>query len=156
MNIDYIKFVNQLPAIPNDTSIEDYCKTLRTNVTDLVYIAAPYYHPNVEVKIARAQTCKAILDSFHRHMVLALSPIGKTGAMDIRSPDDTNWLDIDLRTLKVCKQLLVVTLPGMLQSPGLAVELGFAKANSMPIHRITPYHWTKYISNEQLQILKAI
>lgn len=46
------------------------------------------------------------------------------------------WYELDLAFLKGCRAMIVLMLPGVADSKGVALELKYAKASGMPVYRL--------------------
>ena len=110
----------------------------------VLYLAAPYSHPDPAVRAARADLasqCAAWLTA-RGHRVI--SPLSMGHAMTLAArqirvelpTDFYHWRHVCLRMLEGCEGLAVLLLAGVRESAGVAAELARARALGMPCSQL--------------------
>lgn len=144
INLDYHKLITQLPTIQHTSLIQHYQETLPDE--HLIYIASPYTHGKLYVMQSRRQLCYAIDAYLTSAGFTTHNPIGTTTSKGGDSPADDNWYDIDLRELNKATHMLVLDIPGITKSIGVALEIGFAKGKQLSICRARYPEWEQHIN----------
>lgn len=103
----------------------------------LVYLACPFRHPDPEMRKKRcavAHTMAAQLSAEY----YVFSPLTHNEILVSLAPElpREHWIEFDLRILKTCDKLLILTLDGWETSWGVQKEIAFAKENNIPIEEI--------------------
>lgn len=111
---------------------------------DIVYLACPYSHESMEVRISRfEQSAHAAAHLIHEGMFV-YSPITMTHPIDLvmASEGETMgsdyWCDFDEAFMSVCSRMIILEIPGWTESSGIAREIGFFQSAGKPISMIVP------------------
>lgn len=105
---------------------------------ELIYIAAPYSHPNSEVREGRLRMVSYYAFTLHKKGIFAYSPLthdinlAKFGMGD----NFADWEEFDLLMLSKCDKLYVLKFPGWEDSVGVTAEIKKAKELKIPIEEI--------------------
>jgi hypothetical protein len=104
----------------------------------LTYLACPYSHPKKGVREGRFQLCTLAaawwMKRFPRSNVF--SPITHSHPLHaIAGMDGTwqFWKRVDEQYLRLCKRIVVLTIPGWKESIGVQAEIKIAKRLNIPI-----------------------
>lgn len=107
--------------------------------TGIAYLACPYTHPSMEVRVARFEaSAGAAADLIHRGMFV-YSPITMTHPIDLvmaaegETMGSDYWCNFDEALMRVCDEMIILTIPGWRQSSGIARETAFFRAAGKPI-----------------------
>ena len=99
--------------------------------TGLVYLACPYTHPSIDLRIARFEaSAQAAAYLIHQGMFI-YSPITMTHPIDVAMATENEtmgsdyWCDFDEAFMRVCDEMIILTLPGWRESKGIAREAVF-------------------------------
>lgn len=107
-------------------------------VKELFYLAIPYTGREALSYKVSSRVAGKLMEGG----VLVFSPITHSHAIVEESnldPHDCDlWLDLDLRILRHCDRLVVVTLPGWEQSQGVQIEMDEAQRRGIPISFVPP------------------
>ncbi len=151
MNKEYQKFIKQLPDL-SQTTVPDlvaHCRRIIEPAAHNIYIACAYKDSKVSVMEARKLLCIAVSNELRGAHIKHYNPIGdttkNTTELEPKSPEYTNWYDIDLSLLDNATHLLILDIPGIQNSLGVAVEIGFAKAKRIPIYTIPESLWSPLV-----------
>lgn len=105
----------------------------------IVYLACPYSHPDMAVRIARFEdSARAAAHLIHQG-IFVYSPITMTHPIDLvmASENETMgtdyWVDFDEAFMDVCSEMLILTLPGWQKSRGIQREIDYFQAAGKPI-----------------------
>lgn len=129
---DYLKY-----TCPDEYP-EDFCDYL---VSELVYIAGPYMHPDPRVREERFQALTKFAGEQMADHVEVYSPITHNHpiATMVDLPRDWSfWKFFDERMLSRSRLLVVYCLPGWDKSIGVAAEIEFAKTRNILTVYIKP------------------
>ena len=152
MNTEYQKFIKQLPNIDHSSTLDlaAHCRRLINPAAHSLYIACAYKDSQTRVMKARRTLCTTISSILKGANIKHYNPIGDTTKntveLEPESPETTNWYDIDLEQLDKVTHLLVVDIPGIQNSIGVAIEIGFAKGKKLPIYKIPEELWSPLVS----------
>ena len=97
----------------------------------LVYLAAPYSHPDANVRQARFETCCKVAGELLKRGSIVYCPIVSSHpvAVHCRLPGTWDfWKPTDLFFLGLSRQMWVLTLDGWQYSQGLEAEMKHADA----------------------------
>lgn len=115
---------------------------VKTNIP-LLFLACPYSHPDINVRIRRAieasdMTARLMAVGYavfspisHGHAVHECDP-----AFDAVGTDAETWAVINDRVLLVSSSLLVLGIPGCMESAGVRREVGLAVRANIPVNLI--------------------
>ena len=112
------------------------------NSTLRYYVAVPFYHPNPDAEVARVHIAHYIDKAFQSHKLQTFNPIASlwtpTGYKAELPPPGLTWYEWDLAILAESDVLvLVCTDPGILESVGVALELGYSMALNLDIIQLS-------------------
>lgn len=105
---------------------------------ELFYLAIPY---TGKEDLSYLVSCK-VAGKLMEGGVLVFSPIAHSHSIvqetNLDPHDEDLWLGLDLRILRHCDRLVVVTLPGWEQSKGVQIEMDEAQRLGIPIFFVPP------------------
>lgn len=107
----------------------------------LMYLASPYSDPDPDIRFARYRKVCYAASKLLQAGTMCFSPIAHTHsiAMEGALPTDfAFWKEYNLAMISACTHFAVLTLPGWLESKGVAGEIEIAKRLNMPISYV---HW---------------
>lgn len=106
---------------------------------EIAYLACPYTHQSLEVRIARfEESARAAAHLIHKGMFV-YSPITMTHPIDLvmASEGETMgsdyWCDFDEAFMRVCSEMIVLTVAGWRESNGIAREAAFFRGSHKPV-----------------------
>ena len=139
-NKQYLQFLEQYPEV---SVIRPYKECEWLVGKHLIYIAVPFYHENKAIQQDRINAVVAInnkLISLGYNTLCPISdiPDNKKGDENNMPPDGRTWYDVGLEELQTTTHFLLLALPGIAYTPGVALELGYAIAKQIPIIRVSP------------------
>lgn len=105
-------------------------------VGELVYLAAPYSHPDPAVREARFQEINRVAGSLMAAGIFVFSPISHTHpiAEAHALPGSWEfWEAYDRAMLSRCSRVIVLQLEGWEASVGVAAELALAAEFALPV-----------------------
>ena len=106
-----------------------------------VYLAAPYQSSDREEVKWRVKMCGLAARRLLELGIPAFSPCTYTaqwqgddlaGGMEPAN----GWYELDLAFLRGCRAMIVLMLPGVGNSKGVAMETAYAKAHGIPLYRL--------------------
>lgn len=121
---------------------------------ELIYVAAPYTHPDPVVVEGRMYALERHLAHLSADRKVAFSPLLMHYCLDrgIELPGDYGfWRNHCLTLLSKSDVLDVLMLPEWNASEGVADEIEFAKANGIPVRFSCPDYATFESLQQQLQ-----
>lgn len=101
----------------------------------MIYLAAPYTHPDPAIQQARFEAITAKAASLMRAS-LVFSPITyghPFGQLGLMKTDHETWTDFNRYMLNACHSMYLLPLPGWRQSKGVAWELDYCKQFNIPV-----------------------
>ena len=114
----------------------DWADQFKGTALGLVYLAAPYSHPDVMVRANRFRLINRFASALIRSGVKVFSPISHSvpicEAGDLRT-DWGFWREYDLAMLRRCEWMIVLKLDGWRESEGLEAEVTFADLLGIPV-----------------------
>jgi len=132
-----------------DAAVEAALVSARADAADtppLVYLAAPYSHPNLRVRAARYRACnRAAGRLWLERRQLPFSPITHSHPVCVFARSAGTWAEwsaLDRVVLPACRRLYVLTLPGYLASVGVQAELELAHDAGVPVEELDPAYWS--------------
>ena len=106
---------------------------------DLIYLASPYSHEDIEVQEQRVQDILKITKYLiYEYGCTIFSPIVYTTAIHQNFEPLKGWYTFDLEFLKKCDAMVIVALDGFKQSRGIGLEIAFATGAKIPIYYMDP------------------
>lgn len=103
------------------------------------YLAAPYSHPHLETRLARAKIINRYAARFMLAGKIIFSPISHSHAIHVDGGLAGSWEfweRQDKAILKHCCELLVLKLPGWDKSVGVTAEIAYAHELGIPVRYI--------------------
>jgi hypothetical protein len=98
----------------------------------MIYLASPYAHPDPKVRKLRVKNITAVA----RQMIMrgdpVFSPVVYTSQFKIKEFQHEDWLRFDFYFLSISARMLVVPMQGWRESKGIAEEMAYCEANSIP------------------------
>ncbi|MFC7500013.1 DUF1937 family protein [Enterovirga sp. GCM10030262] len=111
---------------------------------EIIYLACPYSHPNMDVRVARFEaSAHAAADLIHRGRFV-YSPITMTHPIDLvmaaegETMGSDYWCDFDEAFMRVCSEMIILAIPGWDQSRGIQREAKFFAAHGKPVRYLIP------------------
>lgn len=105
-------------------------------MSQLIYLASPYSHPEAEVREARFQDACRAAGALMKAGLNVFSPIAHSHPMatlgDVPPVHDC-WYGYDLAYLPFCRGMIVLMLPGWCDSKGIYGEVAAANAQGIPV-----------------------
>jgi nucleoside 2-deoxyribosyltransferase len=104
----------------------------------IAYLAAPYSHPDPEVKKWRLETVAKIACALFKRGIWVFSPLTHNMTIDVNGINGTwqQWGEFDLEMLSRCDKLIILKLPGWEESKGVQDEVEYAKKLGLPIETL--------------------
>lgn len=107
--------------------------------TGIAYLACPYTHPAMATRVERFEaSARAAADLIQRGMFV-YSPITMTHPIDIVMVEEGEtmgtdyWCDFDEAFMRLCDEMIVLTIPGWRESRGIAREAKFFSDAGKPV-----------------------
>ena len=108
-----------------------------------VYLATPYFSTDREVVKRRVEICNRVARQLVGMGIPAFSPCtytaqwqGEDLAGDLEPAN--GWYDLDIAFLKGCGTMIILMLPGVESSKGVALEIKAAQENKIDLYRLEP------------------
>lgn len=107
------------------------------------YLACPYTHPDIAVRTSRFEASARAAAALIHQGLFVYSPITMTHPIDLAmtSDDDTMgsdyWCNFDEAFMRVCDEMIVLTISGWQESTGIAREYGFFSDAGKPIRYLS-------------------
>jgi Domain of unknown function (DUF1937) len=111
----------------------------------IIYLAAPYTHPDPEVRLARYKAVTHIAARLVAEGRRVFSPLTMTHPLDILMAGSSNtlgsdyWVRFDEAFMAHCSEIIIVTLEGWDASSGVAREKRFFAERGLPIRYVAPH-----------------
>lgn len=112
-------------------------------MNEIVYLACPYSHSSMEVRLARFEaSAHAAAHLIHQGMFV-YSPITMTHPIDLVMAEEGDtmgseyWCDFDEAFMRVCSEMIVLTIQGWQDSRGISREMEFFRAAGKPIRYLS-------------------
>jgi hypothetical protein len=110
-------------------------------VKRLIYLASPYTHDDETVRTQRFWQACAVAGRLMREGHKVFSPIAHSHPIALCGGLPTHWefwKEYDEAVLESCSELWILTLPGYLESTGVAAETAIAEALGLPVRYVEP------------------
>ena len=128
-----------------------------------IYLASPYYHEDPAMVNARVYVNTNVAEYYVRRGYPVYSPCAYTrqwqgNTLDRWAPPG-GWYEFDLKFLEGCGAMVILMLPGVEESKGVALELEYAQATRKPVYRLEPEEWpeqTRAEREEALQLTRMV
>jgi len=129
-----------LKKIILENSLENFFQEHLLKKPLISYLCAPYNHSDPVVRKNRYDLITETAAKLIEEGTFVFSPI--THNVPIRDVGNMtcwdDWCHYDLTMLSLCKQLIVLKIPGWEESKGVQAELAFAMEKDIPIIEMTP------------------
>lgn len=104
----------------------------------IAYLAAPYSHPDPEVKRWRLETVRQTCCELFKRGIWVFSPLTHNMTIDAYGINGNwqQWGEFDLEMLSRCDKLIILKLPGWEESKGVQDEINHAQKLGLPIEGI--------------------
>jgi hypothetical protein len=105
----------------------------------IIYLAAPYTHPDPAVRLWRYEMVTAAAAALAAQGLVVFSPLTMTHPMDLLLADNGEtlgsdyWITFDTSFMGICSEMRVLQLDGWSESSGIQRELAFFKARNRPV-----------------------
>lgn len=123
---------------------------------DIIYLACPYSHPSMDVRIARFEvSAKAAAHLIHKGKFV-YSPITMTHPIDVAMVEEGEtmgsdyWCDFDEAFMSVCSEMIILVIPGWEESRGIKREAEFFATAGKPVRYMIPAPDGGYSIHESL------
>lgn len=112
----------------------------KVNLAKIVYLAAPYSHPDICIRERRFAFANRAAAELVRQGSHVFSPISHSHPLALQGlPGDwAFWEPFDRRMLQACDELVVLTLDGWRESKGVQAEIDLAIEMDLPIRYLAP------------------
>jgi hypothetical protein len=122
----------------------------------IVYLACPYSHPDMAVRLERFQASAHAAAELIRRGMFVYSPITMTHPIDLALAEEGGsmgsdyWCDFDEAFMAICSEMIILDLPGWGNSNGIAREIRFFEEQGKPISMLIPqeeggYQQTRFV-----------
>jgi hypothetical protein len=121
--------------------------------SNIEYLAIPYLHDDEAVMQFRADVSDIIFADLSNQGRYIYAPISSCHhiAQKYDLPRDWKfWAGLDEEFVTICKTLLVITLPGWVESTGVTAEISIANREGIPIEYIDP----RYYVDQLMKLMK--
>ena len=110
----------------------------------MIYLATPYSHPSPDVMESRfVEACKAA-----GHLMIdgeiVFCPIAHTHPIAVQCSLPRGWdywEKFDRTFIEAAKKVVVVMMPGWVESKGVQAEIKIAEELGKPVEFISPWPW---------------
>jgi len=112
----------------------------RAGRANILYLAAPYTHPDPVVRNERVQLVNAAAAELIRMGRVVFSPLTMTHPLDILLAKESEtlgsdyWVKFDEAFMEFCSDIAVLRLDGWKDSSGVAREIRFFSERGRPIY----------------------
>jgi nucleoside 2-deoxyribosyltransferase len=106
----------------------------------ILYLAAPYTHPDVEIRRQRVKIVNAAAARIIRLGRIVFSPLTMTHPLDVllagknETLGSDYWVKFDEAFMEFCSDIAVLCLDGWKESSGVAREIRFFLDRKRPVH----------------------
>jgi len=106
----------------------------------VIYLASPYSHPEAEVRRARFEAaCRAAAELTRQGKTVFAAVVHSHQISRYGLPLDWKfWARHDRRFLELCREVVVLMLPGWEASVGVQAEIAIARELGKPVSFIRP------------------
>ena len=115
-------------------------------ITEIEYLATPYTHDDPLIEDYRAMVSDKIAADLTADGRVIFAPISAWHHISRKHKLPglfEYWLKLDEEFLKICKTMIIITLPGWRESRGVNAEINIAETYYIPIIRIDPIYAVK-------------
>jgi hypothetical protein len=111
--------------------------------TELIYLACPYSHQDVSVRIARFEAANKTAAKLIEAGNHVFSPISHTHPIEMAAQGKLPmgweyWAAYDERMIGYCDRLIVLAIEGWTISTGVQAEITIARKKGIPVDYLTP------------------
>jgi hypothetical protein len=123
---------------------------------NIVYLACPYSHASMAVRIERFEASAHAAAELIRQQKFVYSPITMTHPIDLVLAEEGGtmgsdyWCDFDEAFMEACSEMVVLTIPGWQESRGIKREIRFFRDRGKPI-RYMALHEGNYTITDGLE-----
>ena len=105
---------------------------------EIIYVAAPYAHPDYWVRRSRVRWATVAAANFASEGFGVFSPLSHSAGIAECQPkvSEDYWYELDLKLMVGCDKLVVCKLPGWEESEGVQKEIKRANELNMEINYI--------------------
>lgn len=110
----------------------------------IVYLACPYSHPDMAVRLERFEASAHAAAELIRRGMFVYSPITMTHPIDLVLAEEGGsmgsdyWCDFDEAFMQICSEMVILTIDGWQDSRGIAREKKFFEASGKPVKYLQP------------------
>lgn len=140
-----LKNLNTLSA---STPCADTSKPRQGTQDEIIYLAAPYTHPDPDIRAQRAHTITRIAAGLATQGHTVFSPITHGAGLQQHLPpyielDHEFWMQQCLPLVRACTRILIIPLDGWTDSAGIKREVEEALAHGKPVGMLTDHEITQ-------------
>ena len=103
-----------------------------SNRPPLIYLAAPYSHPDQNVRKLRVHCTKTAAAEMVKAGHVVFAPTVYTDELDHYEPPQ-GWYEFDLAILSRCDELVILPLEGWEDSKGIKMEIALARTMGISV-----------------------
>jgi hypothetical protein len=113
-------------------------------MTEIVYLACPYSHPSMDVRLSRFEASAHAAADLIQRGKFVYSPITMTHPIDLVMVEEGEtmgsdyWCDFDEAFMRVCSEMIILTISGWRESRGIAREARFFQDAAKPVRYFVP------------------
>ena len=128
-----------MTSFPNLDDLPDEARAISELFSgSLIYLAAPYAHPDPAVRRDRVEQVSRYASHLLRQRETVFSPLSHGAAMDSAGIPDSVWYALGLRIMTSCDELRLLALDGWEESAGVHLELRYAQRLDLPVSVVDP------------------
>lgn len=114
------------------------------NKIELIYLAVPYSHTDLSVRIERFEAANAAAAKLIEQGNHVFSPISHTHPIELASKGKLPmgweyWAAYDERMLSNCDRVIVLDIEGWTSSKGVQAEIAIARRMGKPVDYLKPH-----------------
>ena len=124
----------------------------------IIHIASPHTHADQELREARLLAARVVTGDLIEKGVAAFSPIvySRSLAESCDTAPVDGWYEFDLHFLALAEGMTILELPGWESSPGILLELAFAKARDIPVELLGWGEIRPLLEEETIRALEKV
>lgn len=109
--------------------------TLSNTKHELIYVAAPYAHPDAKIVQSRMTSLYSVMNIFSQRGLHVITPLfmHEIVIRHAMKDDYAYWEQYCLNMLKRCDAMYVILLDGWAASRGVAEEIEFCVKHAIPV-----------------------
>ena len=120
------------------------------------YAASPYWHPEEQIRRARARAAMAaVMDLIEQH-INVFSPVVYSAVIQEKSgfrPPE-GWYSFDLNFLAQANGMIILEIPGWKKSRGILIETAYAQGREIPIEKVKWEKIRSHLDSETVELLE--